>query len=386
MRPTKWTALLAAFVLVLALGVAACGESDEPEENAGGTTTEQTEEGGGEGGAVSEWFVQEDFDQSQEWREATPEGPEGEPWAQMLPPAEMVDTAEYKADGPANICFSNASVDNPWRQVGWKVMQATVESYGDEIGKFRAVDAEAQDEKQISDIERLSGSGDCDVLIVSPNTTKTLTPAVEQACEEVPVVVFDRGVDTDCPVSFVQPIGGYAFGAEGAEFLSENVDPGGKILALRILPGVDVLETRYAAMREIFDEGELELVGAEFTDGDPAKTKSIVSDYIQREGQLDGHPADRRRGPVRLPRADAGGRRHRHRADLPHLPVADRHRRGRQDRQGRGGPEEVDPPAGAGHGGERRRHPPGGPAAAALRAVRLRGPARLAGALGRLIA
>lgn len=288
MRANRLTALLAALVLVLALGVAACGDSDEPEESAGGTTTEQTEEGGGgEGGAVSEWFVQEDFEQSQEWREATPEGPEGQPWAQMIDP-EMVDTSEYAADGPANICFSNASVDNPWRQVGWKVMQATVESYGDEIARFRAVDAEAQDEKQISDIERLAGSGDCDVLIVSPNTTQTLTPAVEQACEEVPVVVFDRGVDTDCPVSFVQPIGGYAFGAEGAEFLEENVDSGGKILALRILPGVDVLETRYAAMREIFDEGDLELVGAEFTDGDPAKTKSIVSDYIQREGKLDG--------------------------------------------------------------------------------------------------
>jgi len=29
-------------------------------------------------------------------------------------------------------------------------------------------------------------------------------------------------------------------------------------------------------------------VGVEFTDGDPTKTKSIVSDYIQREGTLDG--------------------------------------------------------------------------------------------------
>ena len=30
------------------------------------------------------------------------------------------------------------------------------------------------------------------------------------------------------------------------------------------------------------------MVGVEFTDGDAAKTKSIVSDYLQREGQLDG--------------------------------------------------------------------------------------------------
>jgi ribose transport system substrate-binding protein len=285
MRATSITALLLALLLALGIGLTACGGDDE--EPANGEAAEQTEPTGG-GGEASEWYVQEDFDRAMELRQQEPQGPEGEPWAQYLGDPEMVDTSEYQVDGAPEICFSNASVDNPWRQVGWRVMQATVEQYGDEIANFRAVDAEAQDEKQISDIERLAGSGNCDVLIVSPNTTQTLTPAVEQACEQLPVVVFDRGVETDCPVTFVQPIGGYAFGADGAEFLRDNVEPGGKILALRILPGVDVLETRYAAMREVFDGTELELVGAEFTDGDPAQTKSIVEDYIQREGQLDG--------------------------------------------------------------------------------------------------
>jgi ribose transport system substrate-binding protein len=102
------------------------------------------------------------------------------------------------------------------------------------------------------------------------------------------VIVFDRGVNTDCPVTFVHPIGGYAFGAEGAEFLIDNVDSGGKVLALRILPGVDVLETRWSAAKIAFDNSDLDVVGVEFTDGDAAKTKSIVSDYLQREGQIDG--------------------------------------------------------------------------------------------------
>ena len=93
---------------------------------------------------------------------------------------------------------------------------------------------------------------------------------------------------TDCPVTFIHPIGGYAFGADAAEFLKEKVKPGGKILALRILPGVDVLETRWSGAKGIFDEAGLNVVGVEFTDGDAAKTKSIVSDYIQREGTLDG--------------------------------------------------------------------------------------------------
>ncbi len=95
-------------------------------------------------------------------------------------------------------------------------------------------------------------------------------------------------MNTDCPVTFIHPIGGYAFGADAAEFLADEVDDGGNVLALRILPGVDVLETRYDAAKEIFEQENVNVVGAEFTDGDPAKTKSIVTDYIQRFGQIDG--------------------------------------------------------------------------------------------------
>jgi ribose transport system substrate-binding protein len=165
-------------------------------------------------------------------------------------------------------------------------MQAEVDLQPD-IAEFVHVDAEGSDEKQIADIQDLLGQ-DCSILIVSPNTTAALTPAVEQACEQLPVIVFDRGVNTDCPVTFIHPIGGYAFGADAAEFLVENVEPGGNILALRILPGVDVLETRWSAAKAIFDQADLNVVGVEFTEGDVANTKSIVTDYIDRFGTIDG--------------------------------------------------------------------------------------------------
>ena len=275
-------------LLACVLLVGACGTDDSDSESSGSeepaAAQEETQSNTGE---QSEFFVQEDYDRQLAQREIEPEGPADKPWEQAIEP-EMVDTAEFKSDknGNYNICFSNAAVDNPWRQVGWKTMQEEVKLH-DEIGNFRAVDAEASDDKQISDIESLAG-GKCDALIVSPNTTATLTPAVEAACKDVPVIVFDRGVNTDCPVTFIHPIGGYAFGADAAEFLVDNVDAGGKILALRILPGVDVLETRWSAAKVIFDESDLNVVGVEFTDGDAAKAKSIVSDYIQREGQIDG--------------------------------------------------------------------------------------------------
>ena len=215
---------------------------------------------------------------------ATPMGPEGAPWEQYLEDS-MADTAAYAKEGPHTVCFSNAGVNNPWRVVGWSTMQAEVALHP-EIEEFIHVDAEGSDDKQIGDIADLVASGNCDVLIVSPNTTAALTPAVEAACEVLPVIVFDRGVDTDCPVTFIHPVGGYGFGIQGARFVAENVEAGGNVLMLRILPGVDVLETRYSAGRRILEEAGLNIVGAEFTDGDNAKTKSIVEDYLQR-GDID---------------------------------------------------------------------------------------------------
>jgi ribose transport system substrate-binding protein len=277
--------LFALFACVLFVGACGTDESDTAGNEEQPAGQEETKSNTGE---QSEFFVKEDFERQLAQREATPEGPEDKPWEQAIEP-EMADTSEFKSSKSSgyNVCFSNAAVDNPWRQVGWKTMQQEVKLH-DEIGKFTVVDAEAKDDKQISDIESMVSGGKCDALIVSPNTTATLTPAVEAACKDVPVIVFDRGVETDCPVTFIHPIGGYAYGADAAEFLVDNVDAGGKILALRILPGVDVLETRWSAAKEIFDDSELNVVGVEFTDGDAAKTKSIVSDYIQREGQIDG--------------------------------------------------------------------------------------------------
>jgi ribose transport system substrate-binding protein len=270
--------------LVGALAMTGCSSDLPPTQGASGTSEPST--------AKSEFFDQAEFERQLRFRSASAVGLDSstgadKPWEQMLEP-QLVDTAKYaKPGGGHKVCFSNASVDNPWRQVGLKTMREEVKLHP-EITEFTVLDAEAKDDKQISDIQSLSSRG-CGALIVSPNTTATLTPAVEAACRTgVPVIVFDRGVKTDCPVTFIHPIGGYAFGADGAEFLKNEVKPDGKVLALRILPGVDVLEQRWAAADQVFSGSGLKVVGVEFTDGDAAKTKSIVNEYIQREGTIDG--------------------------------------------------------------------------------------------------
>lgn len=253
--------------------------------------TDAPEEAGAELTPEGEWFDEAEFEAQLAQREITPEGPEDEPWMQAIEP-EWIDTSEFTHDAPedATLCFSNASVSNPWRVTGFITMEQQVEALQEEgrIGEFRVSDAADDDNQQISDIQAFVDSGDCDVIIISPSTTATLTPAVETACESgVPVVVFDRGVNTDCMVTFIHPIGGYAYGADAAEFLVEELEPGSTVLALRILPGVDVLEHRWAAAQEVFADSELEVLGHEFTEGDGAMIKDLVSQHLQR-GEVDG--------------------------------------------------------------------------------------------------
>ncbi|AEG44917.1 substrate-binding domain-containing protein [Isoptericola variabilis] len=311
MKRVRARALVAGAATAVLLGTAAC-TTDTPAEIPPEAAAEETAEEGSESesGANSEWFVQADYDRELAQRDIEPEGPADQPWLQAIEP-EYVDTSEYASPGgDKTLCFSNASVSNPWRVTGWITMQQQVEVLKEQgvIGEFRVSDAADDDNKQISDIQAFVENGDCDAIIISPSTTATLTPAVEAACESgTPVIVFDRGVNTDCMVTFIHPIGGYAYGADGAEYLVENLDPGSKVLALRILPGVDVLEHRWAAADRIFSEADIDVVGVEFTGGDAAQIKDIVTQYLQR-GDIHGIWMDAGDGAVAAVEAfeDAG--------------------------------------------------------------------------------
>ncbi|WP_447913247.1 substrate-binding domain-containing protein [Microbacterium phyllosphaerae] len=247
-------------------------ESDSPDESA----------------ETTEWFDQELFDKQMEERGVEPQGPADEPYLQHIN-AEMVDTSAFASEGAKKACFANASISNPWRQTGWITMNEQLKSLQEAgaISEMETRDAQDSDDTQIADIDYFIAEGGCDVFLISPNSTAAMTPAVERACETgKPVIVFDRGVNTDCPVTFIHPIGGFAWGIDTAEFLIDNLDEGDKVVALRILPGVDVLEHRWAAAEKLFDEAGIEAVDY-FTGADPAEIKSIISDELAK-GDVQG--------------------------------------------------------------------------------------------------
>jgi ribose transport system substrate-binding protein len=230
-----------------------------------------------------QWFDQAVYDTQNAQRDIVPAGPEGQPYLQYID-AQMVDTSEFKSDGAKKVCFANASISNPWRVTGWITMnqQLKVLQEAGAISEMETRDAQDSDDTQIADIDYFIQEGNCDVFLISPNSTAAMTPAVERACETgKPVIVFDRGVLTDCPVSFIHPIGGFAWGIDTANFLIDNLQKGDKVVALRILPGVDVLETRWAAAKKLFGEAGIDAVDY-FTGADPDKIKKIIADELAK--------------------------------------------------------------------------------------------------------
>lgn len=259
----------------------AAESAEDPAAEGDADSDAETEGDAGEEAGSEEWFQQADYDEQFEQRSATFEGDPEAPHLQYID-GEMTDTSEFASEGAKKVCFSNASISNPWRQTGWITMneQLGVLQESGVISEMETRDAQDDDNTQIADIDYFIAEGGCDAFVISPNSTAAITPAVERACDTgLPVVVFDRGVETDCATTFIHPIGGYAWGIDTAEFLSENLEEGDKVVALRILPGVDVLEHRWAAAEQIFDENGIEATDY-FTGADPTEIKKIVSDEL----------------------------------------------------------------------------------------------------------
>ncbi len=281
MRRSKITGVLAG-VAVLAV-LTACS-TEEPTDEASGTDDNTSEDGS----SSEEWFVQADYDEQEQQMSATFEGSSDEPWLQYID-GDMTDTSAFATQESMKVCFANASISNPWRQTGWITMNQQLEVLQESkvISEMETRDAGDDDNTQIADIDYFISEGKCDAFIISPNSTAALTPAVERACDTgKPVIVFDRGVETDCATTFIHPIGGYAWGIATANFLVDNLDEGDRVIALRILPGVDVLETRWAAAEKIFKENGIEAED-HFTGADPAEIKKIITDALV-QGNVDG--------------------------------------------------------------------------------------------------
>lgn len=208
---------------------------------------------------------------------------------------ELVDTSEFKKDGPYTIGFSNASQADLWLVTFFHGVQYSAEKNAAELERFIITDANSDPTKQINDIQDLLNQ-DIDLLIVNPATADALDPVLSRAMRRgIPVVTVARRVESDDSfVSFVTA-SDTALARMSATWLAEKLGGQGRIVLLPGLAGASPAEMRLQAAREVFAQFPgVEIIDTQYTGWSPANGKQLMSAIIQRVGAdtIDGVWAD----------------------------------------------------------------------------------------------
>ena len=112
---------------------------------------------------------------------------------------------------------------------------------------------EDNNQEQIKDIEEFIAN-DVNLIVVSPNEAKAITPVVEKAYDlGIPVVLVDRKITSDKYTAFV---GGdnYLMGKQIGTYIANRLNGKGKIVELTGLKGSTPALERHNGMNEVLKE------------------------------------------------------------------------------------------------------------------------------------
>lgn len=159
-----------------------------------------------------------------------------------VPEGELVDTTQYKKEGPWTIGFINWSSANSWTAQIMNEVQHEATLYP-EIAELISVSSEGDANKQISQIEDMVARG-VDAIIISPVAPDAIVPAVEEAAEAgIPIVVFASQVNTDAMVTYLQA-DELQFGRKQGDFLMEQMGCEGNLIVLNGITGNSTSDAR----------------------------------------------------------------------------------------------------------------------------------------------
>ena len=234
---SKWF-LVPAACLVLALGVAACGGSDN-DDNGGGAQTN------------------------------TPKS-----------------TGSTK---PVKIALSVPAADHGWLAAVSKDAKAVAENL--EGVELTVNDSATDSASQADQIETLINDKP-DALVVLPNEGDALTPVAQKATAAgIPVVNIDREFST--PGAYRTWIGGdnYGIGWQAGNYFADELKCKGNVVEIQGLAGISVTELRSQgfadAIKKRCQDG-IKIVAKQPADFNPDKGLSVMENILQGQKSIDG--------------------------------------------------------------------------------------------------
>lgn len=110
-------------------------------------------------------------------------------------------------------------------------------------------DAQQDNAKQVADVENFLRQR-VDLLMISPNEAKPLTPVVERAFKSgIPVIVIDRGIEGESYTTFIGA-DNYQIGRQAGELIVDLLKGQGSIVEIRGLPGSPPATDRSRGMHD----------------------------------------------------------------------------------------------------------------------------------------
>ncbi len=145
------------------------------------------------------------------------------------------------------IGFSQANLGEPWRVA----MNADIAARAKDFPDLEIVYADAQQDnsKQVADVESFLRQK-IELLIISPNEAKPLTPIVQRAYEEkIPVIVLDREIEGDSYTTFIGA-NNREIGKAAGEYAATLLGGKGNVVEIKGLPGSTPARDRSEGFRE----------------------------------------------------------------------------------------------------------------------------------------
>ena len=270
----KRAAAVAVALILLALGLAACGGGDDTTSGGGSTAAETEAEAGGGG-------------------EEAAAGGEEEGSAEN---ASEGGTPSWCGEEDITLALADGFGDNNWR----KITTAEAENEASKcpaVSEFVYTDGQGDTQKSISDLEGLTAQG-VDAAVVFPDAGKAMLPAITNMYKAgvvtVPYRVFpggEEGTNYDYYISTDFKAAGKLWG----EWLLKALPKGGKVLPLGGPAGNTQSVEEYEGMAAVTDGHGIELIGEQpfsVTNWDPAKTQQVVSANLAKYPEIDAITTD----------------------------------------------------------------------------------------------
>lgn len=118
---------------------------------------------------------------------------------------------------------------------------------------IRIESANDDDKKQLEQIRRMVDDG-VDLLIVSPNQLKTISPAIDHAHDKgIPVILYDRKISSDNYTAFIG-CDNYQIGQAMAHHIASRLGGRGRIVEITGLEGSSPAIERHRGFTDVIKE------------------------------------------------------------------------------------------------------------------------------------